>query len=98
MEFMARSSTELEKPDHKERKTGLGQHEKRTNLAVDFMAGKKKPNLDHTVTLVGSQKGHASPIEVSQQAESEAFLHRQINMERRKLLHTPSKNKNRDLN
>jgi hypothetical protein len=43
MEFMARSSTELEKPDHKERKTGLGQHEKRTNLAVDFMAGKKNP-------------------------------------------------------
>jgi hypothetical protein len=89
----------LEKPHHKERKTGLGQLENRTNLAIDFTAGQKtNPNLELTVTLVETQKGHASQIKVSQQAENEPFLHRQINMERRKLLHTPSKNKNRDQN
>jgi hypothetical protein len=60
---MAHSSTVLEKPDHKERKTGLGQLENRTNVAIDFTAGEKtKPNLDLTVTLVRTQNGHASQI------------------------------------
>jgi hypothetical protein len=35
------------------------------------------------VTLVGTQKGHASPIKVSQKEKTKP-LHRQINMERRK--------------